>query len=131
MGISGDYWSTFLNVDVDRTMYPADCYTPNTPETRPGRKGYLVNSVNGIIKIHQTNQSIISLADIQLLNVRKFYQIIITRKGKKVGSFSFTIASVCFFPFQFHTACWDQFTHPMRTPILQKRKPAGLVLQSK
>ena len=71
MGISGDYWSTFLNVDVDRTMYPADCYTPNTPEARPGRKGYLVNSVNDIIKIHKTNQSVTSKTDMQIPNVRK------------------------------------------------------------
>ena len=98
MGISGDYWSTFLNVDVDRTMYPADCYTPNTPEARPGRNGYLVNRVHDIIKIHKTNQKVISKTDMQiLLKVGKSYQKIMTRKGKKTCSFSFTIDSVVFF----------------------------------
>ncbi len=34
MWIHRDYWTTFINVDVDRTMFPADPYTPNTPDTR-------------------------------------------------------------------------------------------------
>ena len=114
MGISGDYWSTFLNVDVDRTMYPADCYTPNTPEARPGRKGYLVNRVHDIIQIHKTNQKVISKTDMQiLLKVRKSYQKIMTRKGEKTCSFSFTIDSVVFF---FSISVPHSMLGPIHTP---------------
>ncbi len=34
--ISTDYWTNFINIDTDRTMYPPESFTPNTPEARPG-----------------------------------------------------------------------------------------------
>ena len=40
MTISADYWTNFINIDGDRTMYPVDSYTPNTPEARPGKGLY-------------------------------------------------------------------------------------------
>ena len=41
MNIHSDYWTTFINIDVDRSMFPVESYTPDTPGGKHGQCLYL------------------------------------------------------------------------------------------